>query len=150
LLLTRIRAERRAVEDSTGVLGELALTASQYRDRGAAALREGRWNDAVVEYTRAIARDAADRTLLADAPSLTAHEVGQRLTPVFPAHEAAVGRSMDLFDAVRYGRYAASAGDADHLAETCKTLRDARPVLDPLTPVEDRPSAAPAGAGGPQ
>jgi hypothetical protein len=150
LLLTRIRAERRAVEDSTGVLGELALTASQYRDRGAAALREGRWNDAVVEYTRAIARDAADRTLLADAPSLTAHEVGQRLTPVFPAHEAAVGRSMDLFDAVRYGRYAASADDADHLAETCKTLRDARPVLDPLTPVEDRPSAAPAGAGGPQ
>lgn len=155
LLLTRIRAERRAVEEPTGAIGELTLTATQYRDRAAAALREGRWNDAVVHYTRAIARDAADRTLLADAPSLTAHEVGVRLRLVFPASAAPIGRSVDLFDAVRYGRYAATGDDARLLADTCDTLRDARPVLDRVPPdppdppqTPDRPAAASTGAVG--
>lgn len=145
LLLTRIRAERRAVEEPGTLLGDLTLTAQQFRDRAAAALRDERWDDAVVHYTRAIARDAADRTLLDDAPSLTAHEVGSRLGVVFPAHGEAVRRSVDLFDAVMYGRYAASADDARHLAGTCETLRDARPVLDPVSPAEPD-NAASAGS----
>lgn len=134
LLLTKVRAQRRAVEPADGSIGALTLSAPAFRDRAAAAMREGRWNDAIVLYTRAIARDASDRTLLADAPSLTAHEVGARLASVFPGHGPAVLRTMDLFDAVRYGRYGATEPDAEHARATCESLRDARPDLPGVTP----------------
>lgn len=131
VLLTRLRGERAAAQDaeSRAVLGDLDLSSNEFRDRGLAALREGRWGDAVVELVRALAREAADRTLLQDAPSLTAHEVGTQLAPVFPEHEPATRRAMDLFDAVRYGRYAAREADALAVRDLEATLRKARPNL---------------------
>jgi hypothetical protein len=128
-LLARVRGERHTVADPAAVLGGSALTASQFRARGAAALDDGRWGDAVVEYTRAIAREGADRTLLTDAPSLTAHEVGTQLSVSFPAHAPAVATAMDLFDAVRYGGYAATEPDARTVRAVEETLRTTRPVL---------------------
>ncbi len=130
LLLLRVRRETHPEEtESRAVLGDLTLTCEQFRSRGLAALKDGRWGDAVIEFTRALARDAADRTLLAEAPSLTAHEIGAQLAPVFPEHTAAIARAMDLFDAVRYGRYAATQLDAFHVRDLEEALRTARPVL---------------------
>ncbi len=129
LILSRVRAERVVVEQDRSVLGGLDLSADEFRERGAAALREGRWNDAVIEYTRAVAREAADRTLLSDAPSLTAHEIGGQLTQVFPVHADPVRAGMDRFDAVRYGEYAAAEADARATAELDTTLRRAKPEL---------------------
>ncbi len=129
LMLRRVRRERTTVAADGAVLGELSYTPAEFRDRGRAALREGRWDDAVVEFTRALAREAADRTLLSEAPSLTAHEVGTQLAPVFPTHAAAVAAGMDLFDKVRYGRYAATEADATAAAGLDETLRRAKPVL---------------------
>ncbi|MGV1008721.1 MAG: DUF4129 domain-containing protein [Dermatophilaceae bacterium] len=143
LALTKVRAGRRATQPRDQSLGALSLRPSQFRDRAAAAMREGRWSDAVLHYTRAIARDASDRTLLTDAPSLTAHEVGLRLAVVFPDHGPAAQRTTDLFDAVRYGRYAADASDAEHARATCEALRDARPQLTGTAPLA--PSPAPEG-----
>lgn len=140
LLLTKVRGQRRAVEASKRGLGALTLSPPQFRDLAATAMREGRWNDAVIHYTRAIARDASDRTLLTDAPSLTAHEVGARLSAVFAGHGPAIQRTMDLFDAVRYGGHAAAGPDAEHARATCEALRDARPDL----------AAAPTAASQPQ
>lgn len=130
-LVSRLRSEKAAAEstESRAVLGELDLTSNQFRERGLAALQDRRWGDAVVELTRAIAREAADRTLLSDAPSLTAHEIGTQLAPVFPEHDPATRRVMDLFDAVRYGRYAARESDAITVRDTESTLRKAKPVL---------------------
>lgn len=147
LLLSRVRRERRAVSESKTVLGDLDLSAPEFRDRGQAAMRDGRWNDAVVEFTRAIAREAADRTLLTDAPSLTAHEIGTQLAPVFPDHADTTARTMDLFDAVRYGRYAATQADAGLVRTHDETLRKAKPVLV-AAPSAD-PAAAFAVPGGP-
>ncbi len=129
LLLTRVRRDREALTDSDTVLGGLDLTPPEFRDRGRSALREGRWSDAVVEFTRAMAKEAADRTLLVDAPSLTAHEIGAQLAPIFPQHRAETTRTMDLFDLVRYGRHVASEADARAVAAHDDTLRKARPVL---------------------
>jgi hypothetical protein len=149
LLLTRIRRERRTVTDSEAVLGDLDLTAPQFRDRGRAAMRDRRWNDAVIEFTRAIAREAADRTLLADAPSLTAHEIGLQLAPVFPDHLDTTSRTMDLFDAVRYGRYAATHDDARLAQDHDETLRKAKPVLAALRDEAVVAQASFAAPGGP-
>jgi hypothetical protein len=130
-LVSRLRAEKAAADEheSRAVLGDLDLGADEFRDRGLAALRDGRWGVAIIELTRALARGAADRTLLTDAPSLTAHEIGAQLAPVFPEHEPPIRRTMDLFDAVRYGRYAASEADASIVRDTEATLRKAKPVL---------------------
>lgn len=128
-LLTKVRAEAATVKDRRTVLGSSALTAQQLRVRGAAAMAENRWDDAVLDYTRAIARDANDRTLLTDAPALTAHEIGDQLAAVFPAHTSAVHASTDLFDAVAYGGRRAARADAESVRSTEETLRRARPEL---------------------
>lgn len=142
-LLTRIRAERHTVEDPDAVLGSSPLSATQFRDRAAAALREGRYGDAVVDYTRAIARESADRTLLTDAPSLTAHEIGEQLTVVFPGRVGPIASTMDLFDAVRYGRYAATRADAQGARDTADLLLESKPRLpERLTDALAAPSAA--------
>ena len=72
-LLTKIRVEQKTLTDRPSVLGDSQLTAEQLRERATAAMADGRWGDAVLDLTRALAREADDRTLLTDAPSLTAH-----------------------------------------------------------------------------
>ncbi len=93
-------------------------------------------------------RDADDRTLLTDAPSLTAHEVGQRLSQVFPEHAGDVTRATDRFDAVAYGRLAASREDALEVRTTAETLRRARPRLAATAPAPPGGSAGPTGPTG--
>lgn len=146
-LLTKIRVEQKTLTDRQSVLGDSQLTADQLRERASAAMTDGRWGDAVLDLTRAIAREADDRTLLTDAPSLTAHEIGSQLAGVFPAHVAAVVAAMDLFDAVAYGGRDATRADADSVRATEDTIRRARPELPrtPRRPVGP-PGASPSSA----
>lgn len=128
-LLTKVRVEQRTLAERRSVLGDSVATAETLRREGAAALEQGRYPDTVLAYTRAIARQGADRTLLTDAPSLTAHEVGMQLARAFPGHAAAIRRSMDLFDAVAYGGLDPSRADAESVRDTEETLRLTRPEL---------------------
>ncbi len=139
---TRIRRERRTVTSSATVLGDSTLTADQLRARAAIAMAAQRWDGAVLDYTRAIARDADRRTLLADAPSLTAHEIGRQLAAVFPDHVGQLTRAMDLFDAVAYGDLVATRADADAVRAADEVLRRARPRLP------DRPRSTPGDGPG--
>ena len=107
------------------------LTAEQLRGEAERALAEGRFDDALMAWTRAIARDAESRTLLPDARSMTAHEVGAALAVAFPAQVADISRTMDRFDAVAYGDQAASREDATNARSTDAALHAARPVLSP-------------------
>ena len=137
-LLTRIRVESRTVSERRTLLGDSVLTADQLRREAERALAEGRFGDAVLAWTRAIARDAETRTLLPHAPSMTAHEVGAALSVAFPAQVADIGRTMDLFDAVAYGDATADREDALLTRSTDTTLHDARPVLPPRPGRGDR------------
>jgi hypothetical protein len=130
-LLTRIRVESRTVSEGRTLLGDSVLTAEQLRRVAERALAEERFGDAVLAWTRAIARDAEGRTLLPHAPSMTAHEVGTALSVAFPAQVADIGRTMDLFDSVAYGDATADRADALLARSTDTTLHDARPVLPP-------------------
>jgi len=144
-LLTKVRVEQKTIADRRAVLGDSHLSAEQLRERAAASMTEGRWGEAVLDLTRAIAREADDRTLLTEAPSLTAHEIGSQLVVVFPAHVTAVVGAMDLFDAVAYGGRDATREDAESIRTTDDTLRRARPEL-PRTP---RRPVGPPAAGTP-
>jgi hypothetical protein len=128
-LLTRIRVESKTVRQRATLLGNTVQAADQLRRDGERALAEGRFGDAVLAWTRALARDADQRTLLPDARSMTAHEVGTALRPAFPDHADAIYRTMDIFDAVAYGDRPASRDDALLARSTDEALRSAKPVL---------------------
>lgn len=133
-LLTRVRREGRRTTTRTTLLGNSEQTAEELRAAAVEAFRAERYGDAVLAWTRAIARDAERRTLLDAAPSLTAHEVGAALATAFPDHAGDVGRTMDVFDAVAYGDQEASRGQAERVRATHDALRTARPVTVPRTP----------------
>ncbi len=128
-LLTRVRVEGRAVSERSTLLGDSVLTAEQLRREAERALAEGRFDDALMAWTRAIARDAESRTLLPDARSMTAHEVGAALAVAFPDQVADISRTMDRFDAVAYGDQPASRDDATNARSTDAALHAAKPVL---------------------
>jgi hypothetical protein len=137
-LFTRIRVESKAVRERTTLLGDSVLTADQLRREAERALADNRFGDAVLAWTRAIARDAESRTLLPDAPSMTAHEVGSALAAAFPAQATEIGRTIDRFDAVAYGNEEASREDALAARSTDAALRATKPIL---------PSRANRGSG---
>ena len=130
-LVTKVRVESRTVADRKTLLGDTVQTAEQLRREADAALSDGRFADAVLAYTRAMARDAEGRTLLPDAPSMTAHEVSGALGVAFPDHGPAVDRTIDLFDGVAYGDLDATRDDALAARSTAETLRTARPAFTP-------------------
>jgi len=136
--LRHVRREaRRRDVGGPALLGEERLTAEQFRERSRRAVDEGRFAEAVLDAMRAIAQGAAERTLLDDAPSLTAHEVGLQLVAPFPAHRDELARAADLFDAVAYGHHAPAREQAEHLLALEDTLRRTRPQ-----------NRQPVGAGG--
>ncbi|SES42425.1 protein of unknown function [Pedococcus cremeus] len=127
--LRHVRREaRRGDVGGPALLGEERLTAEQFRERSRRALDEGRFADAVLDAMRATAQGAAERTLLDDAPSLTAHEVGLQLAVPFPEHRDELARAADLFDAVAYGHHAPEREQAEHLLALEATLRRTRPA----------------------
>lgn len=127
-MLLRVRGDRgRAGRARPGVLPRGEVTPAQWRSIADQAYAAQRYGDAVVAWFRALAREAADRTLLGPAAGLTAHEVALRLAPLFPAHAAALARSGDLFDAVLYGKLGVGRAEAESVRDLDAALRTARP-----------------------
>jgi len=126
-VLPRLRRELVVVRADSGVLDNLTVPASHYRALAAAALRDGRHDDAVLDRFRAIARDMSGRSLLDDAPGRTAHEVSLSLALPFPDHAERLAQAADLFDAVRYGHRHASAEQATEVQTLDEDLAGSRP-----------------------
>ncbi len=137
-VLPKVRRESGVARSGGAVIEDLATTARTYRDRAAQALRDGRYDDAVVDGFRAIAKDMSDRTLLDDAPGITAHEVSVALAPCFPDHADRLARAADLFDAVRYGHRRATADQAGQVQHLDAELVKTRPVLT-ASPFQGQP-----------
>lgn len=140
-LVTKIRVESKTVASRATLLGDSVLTAERLRREAERAFAQERYGEAVIAWTRALARDAELRTLLPDAPSMTAHEVGAVLAPVFPRHAERIASAMDLFDGVAYGGRAASRADAELTRDLDGTLHTSRPALPARRDQEASPSA---------
>jgi hypothetical protein len=122
------RTERRSGDGPEAVLGDERLTAAQFRARAEKALDEQRYGDCVLDALRAVASVAVERTLLEDAPSLTAHEIAAGLATTFPGQAHQLREAADRFDAVAYGGQDASRPDAERLLELDRALAATRPV----------------------
>ena len=128
-VLPKVRRESAAARSGGAVLEDLTITARTYRDLAAQAFRDGRYDDAVLDGFRAVAKDMSDRTLLDDAPGRTAHEVSLALAPRFPDHGNRLAQAADVFDSVRYGHRRASADQAGEVQKLDAELVKTRPVL---------------------
>ncbi|MEP7192603.1 MAG: DUF4129 domain-containing protein [Actinomycetota bacterium] len=137
-VLPRVRRERRVTPPDGAVLQDVTITARHYRDRAAQAILDGRFDDAVLDGFRAIAKDMSDRRVLNDAPGRTAHEVSLVLASPFPDHADRLALAADLFDSVRYGHRRAGPYQAGQIQELDAELARSRPL--PLSP---SPQAAP-------
>jgi Domain of unknown function (DUF4129) len=136
-VLPRVRRESVAAGGGA-VLEDLRITPRTYRDRAAKAFEDGRYDDAVLDGFRAIAKDMSDRTLLADAPGRTAHEVSLALAQPFPGHTGRLAQAANLFDAVRYGHRGATADQATEVQRLDAELVRTRPTLA-TSPLQDLP-----------
>jgi Domain of unknown function (DUF4129) len=101
-------------------------------------MRDGRYDDAVLDGFRAIAKDMGERTLLDDAPGRTAHEVALTLASPFPDHADRLAQAADLFDSVRYGHRRANADQGGHVQHLDAELVTTRPELA-ASPLQDLP-----------
>jgi len=129
------RSGRRRDDEPLPVLGRERLTAAQYRERARRAHTEGRYAACVLDAVRAIASAAVERTLLEDAPSLTAHEIAARLSTVFPEQADELRTAAERFDAVAYGDGSATREQAQAVLDLDTDLTAARPRLVDRTPV---------------
>lgn len=133
-ILPRVRRERVVARPGGSVLEDPTITSRLYRDLAAQAIRDGRYDDAVLDGFRAIARDLSDRRVLHDAPGRTAHEVSLELAQPFPDHADRLARAADLFDSVRYGHRHASASQAEQMHLLDADLVTTRPLLGASPP----------------
>ncbi|GAC66821.1 DUF4129 domain-containing protein [Gordonia soli] len=141
-LLRFVRRTPKAKSASTqSVLGGHRLSAREFRERAEKALAAGDHDACVLDAMRAMARRGFDRTLLADAPSLTAREVAVGLTRHFPDRRERLAAAALLFDAVAYGGRHATADEARGLLDLESEIASARPRS-----VETEPDAATSGA----
>ncbi|AZG46978.1 DUF4129 domain-containing protein [Gordonia insulae] len=127
-LLRFVRRTPRAAKQSTAsVLGGHDLTADEFRRRAQVACTDGQFDVAVLDGMRAIARRALERTLLPDAPSLTAHEVAIGLAGFFPASAHRLSVAAAVFDEVAYGGRRATSAQAQEILDLDGELSSTRP-----------------------
>jgi hypothetical protein len=112
LLLTRLRRDRRVRARAESVLPDDRPSASSLRRRAEEALREERYDDALLDAFRAVTARQIEHGALDDQPGLTAHEVSLGLAAAHPPLADAVRRGADLFDATMYGHRPAAREDA--------------------------------------
>ena len=122
------RTPRRRGEEQGNLLGGERLTAADLRTRAQRAFEESRYAACLLDAMRAIARGCVERTLLEDSPSLTAHEIAERLAEVFPVQAQELRWGAARFDAAAYGGASASRAEAERLLQAEVAVREARPV----------------------
>ncbi|MDQ1695266.1 MAG: hypothetical protein QOJ03_619 [Frankiaceae bacterium] len=94
---------RREMRLAGALLTDRETSAADYRRRADAAAAGGRWDEAVIDRMRAIARGLEERGIVDPRPGRTADELARDIGVVLPAAAAAVQAAAQTFDAVAYG-----------------------------------------------
>lgn len=113
---------------SAQVLGDTALTGAEHRHRAAAAMADGRYDDAVREWLRAVARRLDERGLLDPQPGRTADELASETARLLPALSGELAWAAAVFDAVSYGSRPAVVSDAERMQGLDSAIETSRPL----------------------
>lgn len=126
LIWGRPRPAHRVSGSSTPLFGEdETRSADELRGSAAAHAAAERWDQAIVERYRALARGLEERDVLDALPGTTARALAVRATEYFPAQAAGLHAGAAAFDDVRYLRrrgtaemYASVSATDDEIART--------------------------------
>lgn len=115
LVASRARRSARSAAADRAVLPDRNTTAAELRALAESHLAGGRYDDALVDAFRALARRQIERDTIEDVPQATAHEIVRAIAAsgrVAPALGAETAHAADLFDAVLYGDHPATRDQA--------------------------------------
>jgi hypothetical protein len=143
IVFGRPRLQRRST--LTGALfsdDDDGRTAAQLRESAERAAAAGDLVTAIEEMFRSIARQLAERTVLAVSPGTTAHEFAKRAGSSFPGYADRLRLGAAVFDGVRYLDAVGSRAEFDQIAALERELRQAAPAR-----LESLAGAGPAQTG---
>lgn len=104
-------------------------SAEEHRAAAAAAAAAGRYDEAVRERLRAVARDLETRGVLSIRPGRTADELAAEAAAALPELAAQLRAGVTAFDEICYGGRPATAADAERLAGLDDAVRRRRPTV---------------------
>ena len=132
LVTRRVRRIPQAPRTADTTAAKMVLTGTRSAKELRAVAEDrytaGDYDGSVIHAVRALARRAIERGLLADEPSLTAHEVAAELAFRFADHGVELRSAADLFDAIAYGDRHASAGSARAVLDLERAVSSAQPA----------------------
>lgn len=128
VLRRNVRARVATVSTAPSVLGATTLSGAQHRRLAEQAFAERRYDDAVREWLRAIARRLDERGLIDPQPGRTADELAAEAAHLLPAVGAELGWAAGTFDAVSYGARRARPQDAERMRRLDAAVEQARPA----------------------
>ena len=115
------------------VLDGVPRTAAEHRRLADEAAAEGRFDVAVRERFRAVARSLEERVVLDERPGRTADEMAAEAGRPLPTTADALRSAAQVFDDVWYGGRSATAAHDAQLRELDRAVNAAKPVLAPAT-----------------
>jgi hypothetical protein len=129
LVAGRVRRETGGRPPADAAVLGSGVSPARHRAASAAALERGDHRTALVEAFRALAARSTQRGLLAERPGLTARELAEELSPLFPEHREALVAAARSFDVVLYGHQPATADDARAVLDLDDALGAARSAV---------------------
>ena len=126
-LLSRLGANPALPARSAEVFAGGRDTAAAHRDRAAAALGAGRWDDAVLEAVRALTATLVERGLTPERAGVTVHEITVDAAGLFPLERERLEQVGRAFDETRYGDRPADEAQARGAVELERDLARATP-----------------------
>ena len=122
----RIGPIRRNARVARVVLGRVERTAAEHRRLAEAAAAQGRWVEAIVERTRAVARALEEAGVVDPRPGRTADELAADASTQLPSAQPALTRAARVFDEVVYGRRPATRAGYDTIVAADTAVTDRR------------------------
>ena len=119
------------VASSGAVLDGAQHTAAEHRRLADEAAAAGRFDVAVRERFRAVARSLEERVVLDERPGRTADEMAAEAGGALPTTADALRSAAQVFDDVWYGGRTATAAHDAQLRELDQAVGAATPVLEP-------------------
>lgn len=144
LIWGRPRLAHRVGTSSSVLFGDdETRSAKELRASAEAHAAAGRWDEAVAERYRALARGLEERDVLDALPGTTARALATRAAEYFPAQAAGLHAGASAFDDVRYLRRHGTAQMYAGVSATDDEIARARPARlpDALTPDTERVGA---------
>jgi hypothetical protein len=124
------RASRRAAHTAPVLFGDAEhRSAAELRAEAESLAQASRWQEAIVQRFRAIARACAERGVVDLPPGATVHAFARAAARVFPSLDVRVEQAATAFDDVRYLRRPGTAELYALVASVDDAVAAARPIM---------------------